>query len=150
MQDVEDDDHSKVPETVPPALLPLLGGPTKAVLRARLRAHDTIYSRAQTHQGNSQIVFYPSGDRRSTAVPGSIEYIFERDGVFRFAVRRYIPLGSDVPDPFARWPDFPAKMWSSTIDNSLEEVEVNWVFCQFAQYAVDGELVVVMLPRVSA
>lgn len=129
---------------VPPSLRPLVPGQSKTTLSARLRAHDLMYSRASTHAGNSMVMFYPEGNRAAVPVPGSIQYIFKKDGVMRFAVHRYRKLPPGVYDPFSRWPDFPASLWSSRTSEVLEEVKVDDVYCQFVQYAVSEDSVVVL------
>lgn len=101
-------------------------------MRARFRVKDVIYARRSTHLGNSLIIFYVGGDRTNSAVPGSIEYIYEDNGVIRFATRRYLDWNGR--DPFSRWPDFPAKIWSTKQYDRLETVELNWVMSHFAQY----------------
>jgi hypothetical protein len=101
-------------------------------MRARFRSNQVIYARSSTHMGNSLISYYTGGDRSRSAVPGSIEHIFEEQGTVRFAVRRYREYRGQ--DPFAQWPDFPAKMWSLNQQDQLEAVEVSWVVCHFAQY----------------
>ncbi|KAI1782701.1 hypothetical protein LXA43DRAFT_905041, partial [Ganoderma leucocontextum] len=120
------------------------------ILHARYRADGVIYARAETHLGNSLILFYPQGVRTSSAIPGSIQYIYSVDGHLRFAVRPYSALALGSLDPFVRYPDFPARTWSTQGTNTLEEVEVSWVFCHFAQYSIsDAHVVVLALSQVS-
>lgn len=135
-------------ETLLPAeLVPFFPNRRKAVQLPRLRKHGTVYSRCTTHEGNSLIMFHRNGGN-GEAVPGSIEHIVRVDGQVLFAVRRYGPVDSTSSDPFARWPDFPAKLWSSSQED-LELVKPQWVSCQFAKYAVsDSSIVVLMLPKV--
>ena len=60
----------------------------RTVLRAHLRHAGVVFSRSSTNVGNSQIMFYPSGDQSLQAVPGLIKYIFEGDdGSMAFAVQ---------------------------------------------------------------
>lgn len=139
------------PTPIPKDLKNLLPKQKRVIQKARLRAHGTVYARVSTHAGNSLVMFHPNGKLGSPAVPGSIECIFanDSDSVYRFAVRRYKPAESSVLDPFRRWPDFPAKIWSSAQSKHLEVVDVNSVMCQFAKYDVSEEtIVVVMLPKV--
>ena len=52
---------------------------------------------------------------------------------------------------FAQYPDFLARTWSTGRADALEEVEVPWVFCQFAQYSVSDDCVdVLALSQVSS
>lgn len=116
----------------------------KVALRARLRADAVVYARAQTHMGNSLIMFYPRGDRSSAAIPGSIEYIYSINSAFRFAVRRYTPPVLIEPDPFAQWADFPARTWSSQMSKTLETVQIDWVYSHFARYQLSSDQIVVL------
>ena len=53
----------------------------KVVLHAHVKSFQGIvYSRCTTHLGNSLILFHPNGNQASTAIPGSIAYIYEKEG----------------------------------------------------------------------
>ena len=148
---LSEDDSSKPPQpqNTPEDLRGLIHS-SKMILHARYRADGVIYARAETHVGNSLVLFYPQGDRMSSAIPGSIQYIYEVDGQLRFAVRRYSPPTLEGRDQFAQYPDFPARTWSTRGTGALEEVEVSWVFCHFAQYNIsDAHVVVLALSQVS-
>jgi hypothetical protein len=121
-------------------------------LRAWINHHGTTYSSAVTHLGNSLIHFYPNGNRNSPFVPGCIKYIYSLDGTnYTFAVQRQLPVDSDFHDPFACYPHFPAKTYSTLLSPSLEYVEADWIFCHFAQWIFSPEHVVILsLSRVSA
>ena len=138
-----EDEPSKPSQDTPEDLRRLIHR-RKVVLHARYRADGVIYARAETHVGNSLVLFYPHGDRTSAAIPGSIQYIYRLDGQLRFAVRRYSSPALETPDLFAQYPDFPARTWSTGSADALEEVEVAWVFCQFAQYSISDDYVVVL------
>ncbi|KAG2741909.1 hypothetical protein P692DRAFT_201725997 [Suillus brevipes Sb2] len=123
-----------------------------AVLRARLKFNGVIYSRASTHVGNSQVLFYPRGDQLSSPVPGSIQHIYATPaGELVFAVHRQLPLDChDTIDPFAVYPDFPAKLYSSSFSSHLENVKVSWVVSHFARWEISSDRVVILsLCRVS-
>ncbi|KIN97523.1 hypothetical protein M404DRAFT_114097, partial [Pisolithus tinctorius Marx 270] len=106
---------------------------------------NTVYSRFSTHDGNSLILFYPKGDYKCSPVPGTIKYIYGRDGVFVFAVLRYslLPHATES-DPFAAYPHFPAKSYSSALSNHLETVESSWVVSHFARWAVADDRIIVL------
>ncbi|KAG1853562.1 hypothetical protein C8R48DRAFT_610914, partial [Suillus tomentosus] len=109
-----------------------------------------IYSRASTHVGNSQILFYPDRDRSLTPVPASIIYIYgTTTGEMSFTVQRHLPLDihNRTIDPFSMYPDFPAKLYSTNLQSSLEKVKV-WVVGHFAWWAVsDSHAVILSLSR---
>jgi hypothetical protein len=118
-----------------------------AILCARLKFNGLIYSRASTHVGNSQVFFYPRGDRLSSPVPGSIRHIYATPaGELTFAVQKLVPLDrhAQTVDPFAIYPHFPAKMYSSSFSTHLENVKVSWVVGHFARWAVSSNTVVVL------
>ncbi|KAG1828002.1 hypothetical protein EV424DRAFT_1304658, partial [Suillus variegatus] len=124
-----------------------------AVICARLKFDGVFYSRASTHVGNSQIFFYPQGDRLSSPVPGSIQHIYAMPaGELVFAVCKLLPLDchDQIIDPFAMYPPFPAKMYSSSFSSHLENVKVSWVVSHFARWVVSTDTVVILsLSRVS-
>lgn len=150
------DDSVQVPSSALPVVVPedlyALIKRRKAVLRARLKFNGIIYSRASTHVGNSQVLFYPQGDRLSSPVPGSIQHIYATPtGELVFALHRQLPFDRhDTIDPFAVYPDFPAKLYSSSFSSHLENVKVSWVVSHFARWEISSDRVVILsLCRVS-
>jgi hypothetical protein len=139
----DDDDPTPSPITVPDDLRPLLKG-MKVSLRARLQHHRVIYARSSTHLGNSLIHFYPHGDRTKSPIPGSIKYIFLRDGRWAFAVQRHLAVGDGILDPFSFYVDFPAKLYSPALTDTLEVIEVSWVMSHFARWQISSDAVVVL------
>jgi hypothetical protein len=133
-EEVADPDHNDmVARTVPEDLHPLLGPlQRRAVMRARIPHHNLIYTTSKTHTGNSLIQFYPQGNI-STLVPGSIKYIYQEQGRFVLAVQRQLPT-NDVSDPYAIYPDFPAKLYSSHLSVVLERVEIDWIYSHYARW----------------
>ncbi|KAG2139210.1 uncharacterized protein EDB93DRAFT_1090238 [Suillus bovinus] len=124
-----------------------------AVLCARLKFNSVIYSRASTHIGNSQVFFYPQGDQLTSPVPGSIHHIYAMPtGELVFAVLRQLPLNrhNHTIDPFAVYPDFPAKLYSLNLSSYLETIKVSWVIGHFAQWQILSDHVAILsLCRVS-
>lgn len=146
--DVLPEDEDDVPTVLVPedlrVLLPKRQGRVR--LRARYRADGVVYARADTHAGNSLIFYYPS--LHSSPVAGSIQYIFLRDGRYYFAVRQQAPLLHQAPDPFSKYPDFPAKLYSSALSTTLEEVSISSVIGHYARFNFGGLAVVLKLSRV--
>ncbi|KAG2746130.1 hypothetical protein P692DRAFT_201719053, partial [Suillus brevipes Sb2] len=103
--------------------------------------------------GNSQVLFYPQGDRLSSPVPSSIQHIYATPtGELVFAVHRQLPLDrhDHTIDPFSVYPNFPAKLYSSSFSNSLETIKVSWVISHFARWQISSDHVVALsLCRVS-
>jgi hypothetical protein len=143
---------SAIAVTVPEDLYMLIKR-QKAIVRARLKFNGVIYSRASTHVGNSQVLFYPCGDRLSSPVPGSIQHIYAMPtGELVFAVHRHLPLDRHdrVIDPFAMYPDFPAKLYLSSLSSHLENVKVSWVISHFVRWDISSDHVAILsLSRVS-
>jgi len=124
----------------------------RTVLRAHLRHAGVVFSRSSTNVGNSQIMFYPSGDQSLQAVPGLIKYIFEGDdGSMAFAVQWQEALRRNGEgDPFAAYPHFPAKLYSAQASEKLEKVKILWVVSHYACWAISEEVVVLSLCHVSS
>ena len=130
---VDTDDANVAVKTVPEDLRPLLGpSQRQAVVRARIQHNNLIYATSKTHTGNSLIQIYPQGNR-STLVPGSIKYIYREQDRFVLAVQRQLPT-NDVSDPYAIYPDFPAKLYSSQLSVVLERVQTDWIYSHYVRW----------------
>ncbi|KAF8867825.1 hypothetical protein BD779DRAFT_1463527, partial [Infundibulicybe gibba] len=117
---------------------------------ARTRHDGVVYSSSSTHLGNSLIYFHPCGRRSTSVVPCSIKYIFSRNGKVAYAVQRQRQSGSEVIDPFRSYPDFPAKVYSSTLSTDLELVDPEWVMSHYARWDYTPEhVIVISLSKVS-
>lgn len=114
-------------------------------LHARLHHRNIVYSRSSTHLGNSLVFFFPGGDRRAKPVPACIKYIYGKHGALALAVQRQLPAPAGTLDPFARYPYFPAKLYSCNLSNTLEIVKVDWIMCHFARWQLSSKLSVVLI-----
>ena len=126
-----------------------LVGLQRVVLRTYVKDKTGIvYSRASTHLGNSLVLFYPKGNHSSNPTPGSIKYIYGEEESFIFAVQRQcllVPVGFGAnSDPFAIYPHFPARLYSSALQETLECVKFSWVVGHYVQWAVSREHVVIL------
>jgi len=135
--------ESPVPRAVPADLLLLIRG-EKAPMHAWFPHRGIMYSASSTHLGNSLVYFYPRGDRAQSPIPGSIKYIFERDGKTLFAVQRQLPLHHRIVDPFKPYIHFPVKLYSSSLADVLEVVHIDWIMCHFARWQMSPEHVAVL------
>ena len=61
-----------------------------------------------------------------------------------FAVQCQDVAHPSVVDPFKPYPHFPAKLYSSSIHDTLEVVHVDWVLCHFAQWQMSSDHVVIL------
>ncbi|KAJ7702636.1 hypothetical protein B0H17DRAFT_922914, partial [Mycena rosella] len=116
------------------------------------RAHYTHqgmnFSWASMHLGNSLVFYYPS---MGNPIPGSIQKIVTRGEDTTFFIQRQalLPLGSW--NPFLCYPYFPAKTYSSQIQDITDEISPSSVVSHYARFAYsNNRLVVLNLPRVSA
>ncbi|KAF9233016.1 hypothetical protein BU15DRAFT_54426 [Melanogaster broomeanus] len=138
--------------TVLPDDLQQLIGQCRGVLRANVKhSAGVFYSRSSMHLGNSLIFFYSRGNRSLPPVPGSIKYIYQDGESFLFAVQRQRPLSekSKVTDAFSAYPHFPAKVYSSDLEDTLESVQCSWVSSHYARWALfPGAVVVLSLCKV--
>ncbi|KIN97480.1 hypothetical protein M404DRAFT_160305, partial [Pisolithus tinctorius Marx 270] len=105
------------------------------------------YSRSSSHVGNSLILFYPGGNQSFPPVPRSIKYIYQSGDTFIFAVQRQCPLTvgkKESMDPFTQYPHFPAKLYSSMLEETLESVRCSWVSGHYTCWAISSDTTVVL------
>jgi hypothetical protein len=134
---------------IPTDLRPLVTG-NRVTLQARFKHGGVVYARSSTHTGNSLVYFYPCGNKSSRPVPGSIKYVFNDGGRVAFAVQRQLDMYPGTVDPFVHYPDFPARLYSSSLADQIEKVEVEWVQSHFARWKISREHAVVLnLSKVS-
>ena len=138
-----DCETAKTQVPAPEDLRPLTGH-RQVVLHARFTHDGVVYARSSTHIGNSLIYFYPGGELSLTPVPGCIKYIFNGPNGISFAVQRHLDSAVNTVNPFAPYPDFPAALYSSSLAEKLEVVEVGWVTSHFARWKISSENVVVI------
>jgi hypothetical protein len=134
---------SSQPQTTPDDLRVLIRQ-DRVILSAWHKHNGIIYSRSTTHLGNSLVYFYLQGDRSTLPIPASIKYIFTNGVTTSYAVQRQLPLEPNIIDPFARYPHFPAKLYSSTISPDLEIIEVDWIASHFARWQLSESLAVIL------
>jgi hypothetical protein len=117
-------DSLPVPCTTPDDLFNLVQK-QKTVMPTWLQHGGVIYATPSTHLGNSLIHFYVNGDRSKLPIPGCIKYIYEHEGKMLFAVQNQLPACDGITDPFKPYIHFPAKLYSSSLNNVLEVVLVD-------------------------
>ena len=122
-------------------------------LHARFKHPSLVYAVSKTHEGNSQIVYYPDGDTFSKPVFGIVGFIYSEKTKSTIqlaaAVERLTPVGNGNPDLFSKYPHWPVQLyyWNSNI---YEQVQPDWVHGHFARWNInDTQMVVVPLNRVS-
>lgn len=139
---------------IPIDLRPLLPSPeTKIRLHARFKRGGIVFSIPQTHEGNSQVYFYPNGDKLASPIPGIIRHIFTETGkrsVF-VTIQRAHPIDSSMPDPFSIYRHWPARLFKSRLSESYERIQSDWVTGHFARWDYNSDqMVMLSLSRVRA
>ena len=107
--------------------------------------NGTLYSRSLTHIGNSLVLYYANGDTSSEPVPALIKYIYHPcKCMFIFTVQHQLPVATQTLDPFQHYPDFPAKLYLSQLQDELELVKPEWIVAHFACWKISADHVVVL------
>jgi hypothetical protein len=146
LDDVNQHGGSFIGSSPPADLRPLLTKITNKVhLQARLKHHGIIYATSKTHQGNSQIHFYPKGDTSAPPIPGCIKYIFNEGAnkTMAIVIQRLLPFEGNN-DPFATYDHFPAQLYSSRLSDEIERIQPDWIFCHFAMWCPTADQAVVL------
>ena len=113
----------------------------------RLKQEGIIYSTSKTHEGNSQIFFYPDGDRTLAPVAGFIQYIYSEGKKLNktlLAVKCAITVDKSVTDPFAKYMHWPARLYHSGLNKSCERIPSEWISGHFVRWDVSSEHMVVL------
>ncbi|KAF9555250.1 hypothetical protein CPC08DRAFT_611241, partial [Agrocybe pediades] len=98
--------------------------------------HNGInFSRARTHVGNSLVLYYPTPNSINP-IAGSIQKITTSTAGVRLHIQRQAPLKEGQRDPFARYPHFPARTYSSEMQKMprLDVVGFSSVVSHVARY----------------
>jgi hypothetical protein len=87
--------------------------------------HDFTTYRTSESQG---VLFFQEASHVSSLVPGLVRAIFQvthdRTAYTFLAIHRYITPGASLLDPFTRYPDFGASIWSSETQREVTIVPV--------------------------
>ena len=88
-----------------------------------LSASKALMGKSVT-MGNSLVLFYPLGSVSNGPTAGSIRYIFVRDDKVWLAVQCQVHALTSIINLFSRYPDFPAEIYSTTLNLELEPVDL--------------------------
>ena len=133
-----------IPKDLQPLLCP---GDIEIHLQARLKQEGVIYLTSKTHKGNSQIFFYPDGDRTLAPVVGFIQYIYsegKKSNKTLLTVKHAITVDKSVTDPFAKYMHWPAWLYHSGLNKSCEWIPSEWISGHFVRWDVSSEHMVVL------
>lgn len=122
-------------------------------LHARFKRRGLVYSILTTHEGNSQILYYPEGNTSLEPAFGIITFIYSEKTKSTIqpaaAVQRLTPVGGDTPNPFANYPHWPAQL-HYRVSSNYERVQPDWVHGHFSRWNISStQMVAVPLNRVS-
>jgi hypothetical protein len=111
--------------------------------------NGVIFSHCSTHLGNSLVLYYPL-PLSSILVAGSIQAINTSGDQVYFSIKRQAPLPPGIYDPFCHYPSFPARVYSSSMDDGPADlVPVKSVVSHVAHFAFSANRsVIVNLSRV--
>lgn len=116
-------------------------------LYKRHRINGIVYTSSNLHVGNSLIEY-----RRSKSSPvldvGEIEYILRDSGDLKLIVRPQKPLPPGTDDPFLDFQDFPGRLYSSDLGESVL-IDADQIVSHVARFVEKGstEAVIVSLCR---
>ena len=134
-----------IPKDLQPLLCP---GDIEIHLQARLKQDGVIYSTSKTHKGNSQIFFYPNGDRMVAPVAGFIQYIYSEGTKLNktlLAVKHAITVDKLITDPFAKYMHWPMQLYHLDLNKSCKWIPPEWISEHFTRWDFSSEHIVVLL-----
>jgi hypothetical protein len=118
----------------------------KVALRAYHKFEDVMFARSSTHIGSSLIFFHPDGNLNKSPTPGTIEFIVaRRNSSVVYVVRRQQPSPAGTIDPFRRYPDFQAAVYSTSLSDTREIVDPSWVTSHYARWHMDQHRAVILM-----
>lgn len=108
--------------------LPFSSAPTKA----NLTVNGIVYSRAETHTGNS-LVMYRMGD---LVRYGSIQVIFwHPGGAWRCAVKRQLPAADTIANIYGLFEDYPATILSNSWVEQPDIIDPGDILAHYARWS---------------
>jgi hypothetical protein len=115
--------------------------------RAHYRHNGRIFSRQQSHAGNSLIAYESQGRIKHGTIQG-IEVLKSQDALLH--VIPYVPYPDNHKDRFSCYaPHFPARLLTNK-EGNIEDVPISAVKCHCARYHVSEDSVLMLeLARVS-
>ena len=142
---LEDAETSKRRPVETPSGLSCLISQHKVVLRANATHAGSVYSRSSIHLGNSLVVYWAGGRVVSDLYSvGSIKYIYDHLGSVKLAVQRQMEAPPGTVDPFRPYADFGARLYSTALQEELEEVQMTWIIGHYARWEISSNLCVVL------
>jgi hypothetical protein len=96
--------------------------PDEVYFQDRVTIHNHEFTTYRTSESLG-VIFFKAAAGANSLVPGMIRAIFlttqdSAEHIF-LAVHRYLAHPTSLPNPFARYPDFGASLWSSAIQEEI-------------------------------
>jgi hypothetical protein len=102
--------------------------PEQANFQDRVTIHDHEFTTYRTSESQG-VVFFQEASDTCALVPGLVRSIFlvTQDNTTHtfLAIHRYLTPKTSLPNPFARYPDFGASLWSSETQKEVTIVPGN-------------------------
>jgi hypothetical protein len=112
----------------------------QAIVRCYYPQHGVYYSSMKTHAGNSLVTYRLEGDAQEDLRFGSIQVIYwdNKEAGWRFAIRQQLPKPPQrqdyIPDIFAQYPDYPARMCLVKLSDHLDIIKVDAIVSHYARW----------------
>lgn len=140
----EENKYQHTTAATPDVLKPLVGNTSEVYLRGRINHGGVTYTTETTHLGNSVVEYYTSTSPRISTF-GTIRHIYSKDGTnFLFAIAEQLPLDASSADPYAAYPHFRAKSYSTAQNLQLICVEPSAVCGHAARWVIESERAVIL------
>ena len=116
-------------------------GPPQVELRAYASHAKVIYGRSSAHLGNSLVALYANGDvSKPPSMVGSNKYVYTVGGMVQLAVQPQLAPLVGISNPFARYREFPATVYSMALYEKLERVEPSWIVGHYGLWDVSNDI----------
>jgi hypothetical protein len=117
---------------------------SKPTFKKRTEFRETVYACHSVHLGNSNVLFLLNSGTRREIVPGRIHFIYTQGDHTFFGIARHLEKHTSSVDPFAPYPDFPAKVFSTEYASDLDVIKGENLLCHFARWSISSEECVVL------
>ena len=102
--------------------------PEQVIFQDRVAIRDYEFTTYRTSESHG-VVFFQAAAGSNSLVPGMVRAIFlvmqDRTEHVFLAIHRYLTPPRSLPDPFARYPEFGASLWSSETQKDITIVPGN-------------------------
>lgn len=101
--------------------------PEVADFQDKITIRDQVFTTYRTSESHG-VLFFQEASHASSLVPGMVRAIFQvtqgHTAYTFLAIHRYLAPEASLPNPFTRYPDFGASIWSSETQKEVTIVPV--------------------------